>query len=50
MHDVTLLDEARRKTEKIIDVLHEVAPEGYEKPRTYRKKARKEFLTVHTEP
>jgi len=44
-HDVTLLDEARRKTEKIIDTLHEVAPEGYEKPRTYRKKARKEFLT-----
>jgi len=44
-HDVTLLDEARRKTEKMIDALHEVAPEGYEKPRTYRKKARKEFLT-----
>jgi len=44
-HDVTLLDEARRKTEKIIDTLHERAPEGYEKPRTYRKKARKEFLT-----
>jgi len=44
-HDVTLLDEARRKTEKIIDTLHERAPEGHEKPRTYRKKARKEFLT-----
>jgi len=44
-HDVTLLDEARRKTEKIIDTLHEGAPEGYAKPRTYRKKARKEFLT-----
>jgi len=44
-HYVTLLDEARRKTERIIDTLHERAPEGYEKPRTYRKKARKEFLT-----
>ena len=44
-HDVTLLDEARRKTEAIIDVLHETMPEGWEKPRTYRKKARKEFLT-----
>jgi len=44
-HDVTLLDEARRKTEKMIDTLQDVAPEGYEKPRTYRKKARKEFLT-----
>jgi IS5 family transposase len=43
-HDVTLLDEARRKTEQIIDTLHEQAPTGYEKPRTYRKIARKEFL------
>jgi hypothetical protein len=44
-HDVTLLDEARRKTETIIDCLQNYAPEGYEKPRTYRKNARKEFLT-----
>jgi hypothetical protein len=44
-HDVTLLDEARRKSERIIDTLHERALEGYEKPRTYRKTARKEFLT-----
>ncbi len=44
-HDVTLLDEARRKTETIIDCLQNYAPEGYEKPKTYRKKARKEFLT-----
>jgi hypothetical protein len=44
-HDVTLLDEARRKTERIIDCLQNYAPEGYEKPRTYRKKARKEFLS-----
>ena len=44
-HDVTLLDEARRKTGAIIDILHERMPEGWEKPRTYRKKARKEFLS-----
>ena len=43
-NDVSLLDEARRKTEKIIDALHEQAPAGYAKPRTYRTRARKEFL------
>jgi hypothetical protein len=43
-NDVSLLDEARRKTEKIIDALHEKAPAGYAKPRTYRTRARKEFL------
>ncbi len=44
-HDVNLLDEARMKTEHIIDVLHERMPKGWEKPRTYRKVARKKFLT-----
>jgi hypothetical protein len=43
-NDVSLLDEARRKTEKIIDALHEQAPAGYAKPRTYRTQARKAFL------
>jgi hypothetical protein len=43
-NDVSLLDEARRKTEKIIDALHEEAPAGYAKPRTYRTQARKAFL------
>ncbi len=43
-HDVTLLDEARRKTEGIIDTLQKEMPKGWEKPRTYRKVARKEFL------
>lgn len=43
--DVSLLDEARRKTERLIDCLQKYAPCGYEKPRTYRKKARKEFLS-----
>ena len=39
-HDVGLLDEARRKTEGIIDTLLEHAPHEYEKPMTYRKRAR----------
>jgi transposase, IS5 family len=43
-HDVTTLDEARRKTEKIIDRMFEHMPEGSEKPRTYRRIARKKFL------
>jgi IS5 family transposase len=43
-HDVTLLDEARRKTEKIIDTIFEKSDTHGTKPRTYRKKARKEFL------
>ncbi|AEJ18958.1 IS5 family transposase [Gracilinema caldarium] len=42
-HDVTLLDEARRKTEKIIDTLYE-ASELTIKPRTYRKQARIKYL------
>jgi hypothetical protein len=44
-HDVTTLDEARRKTEKIIDTMHKAMPIGSEKPRTYRRLARKKFLT-----
>lgn len=44
-HDVTTLDEARQKTERIIDILHATMPLGSKKPRTYRRKARKEFLT-----
>lgn len=43
-HDVTILDEARRKTEKIIDTLH-AASGNDKKPRTYRKKARIDFLS-----
>jgi hypothetical protein len=41
---VSLLDEARRNTEKVIDLLASGLQEGEQKPRTYRKKARKEFL------
>lgn len=40
--DIELLNEAREKTEEIIDKLHEKA--GGDKPRTYRKKARKDYL------
>lgn len=40
--DVNLLNDAREKTEKIIDELHKQS-EG-KKPRTYRNRARKEFL------
>lgn len=39
--DMSLLDEARVKTEKMIDTLY---PKGVKKPRTYREKARKEFV------
>lgn len=39
--DMSLLDEARRKTEKIIDILYSGCGK---KPRTYRQKARKEFV------
>jgi hypothetical protein len=39
--DMSLLDEARTKTEKMIDAL---CSDGKKKPRTYRKKARKEFV------
>lgn len=39
--DTSLLDEARRSSEKIIDLLH--VPGSGEKPRTYRRRARKEY-------
>lgn len=44
--DIGLLNEAREKTEKIIDELCSMHPEGMSKPRTYRKNARKAFLAV----
>ena len=40
--DTSLLDEARRSSEKIIDLLH--VPGSGEKPRTYRRRARKEYV------
>jgi len=44
--DLKLLNDAREKTERIIDDLHAVIPGKTRKPRTYRKKARRDFLTV----
>ncbi len=41
--DVSLLNEAREKTEQIIDTLHEPFIGKVEKVRTYRRLARKEF-------
>lgn len=41
--DLNLLNEAREITEKIIDFLH---TPGRKKPRTYRQKARKDYLFV----
>jgi IS5 family transposase len=40
--DVSLLNEARENAEKLIDTLHE--PSDGKKPRTYRKRARKDYL------
>lgn len=44
--DLGLLDKAREKTEAIIDILYKEAPTGSRKPRTYRQKARKDYLTI----
>ena len=42
--DISLLNEAREKLEKIIDTLHEPLKGTKKKPRTYRKTARKQYL------
>jgi transposase, IS5 family len=44
--DLGLLNDAREKSEKIIDKLYAHAPEEVTKPRPYRRKARKEFFGV----
>lgn len=44
--DLRLLNEAREKLEAIIDTLHEPYRGQQSKPRTYRKKARKAYLSV----
>lgn len=41
--DASLLNEARESTEKLIDSLH---TRGEQKPRTYRKKAHKDYLAL----
>ena len=40
--DVSLLNEARESAEKLLDILHD--PVDGKKPRTYRKRARKDCL------
>lgn len=44
--DIKLLNAAREKSEKIIDVLHQSRGKGHKKPRSYRIKARKAYLAV----
>jgi len=44
--DLKILNEAREKSEKIIDILHRPHIGKIKKPRTYRKKARKQFLAI----
>jgi len=44
--DLKLLNDAREKTERIIDDLHATMPGKVSKPRTYRKNARRDFLTI----
>ena len=43
--DSKLLNEAREKSETLVDVLHTQCPKGSIKPRTYRKIARKKWLS-----
>jgi len=45
-NDLSLLNEVREKTEKIVDRLHEAEGKRGKKPRTYRKRARKEYLSL----
>ncbi len=44
--NLKLLNEAREKTERIINDLHTAMPGKVRKPRTYREKARRDFLSV----
>jgi hypothetical protein len=43
--DISLVNEAREKSEQIIDALFEPLKGSYSKPRTYRQKARRQFLS-----
>ena len=44
--DLKLLNKAREKSEEIIDILHSPLKGKHKKPRTYRKKARREYLSA----
>lgn len=44
--DVNLLNDAREKSEYLIDILYQIDIHEKKKPRTYRETARKEYLNV----
>ena len=44
--DLKLLNTAREKSEQIIDELHKARGPGHKKPRTYRQRARRQFLAA----
>jgi IS5 family transposase len=44
--DLSLLNEAREKTESFIDILYEPLKGRIDKPRTYRKRARQDYLAT----
>ena len=44
--DLNLLNEAREKTEELIDEMHQHRKDSQPKPRTYRIKAHKNYLKV----
>lgn len=44
--DLGLLNEAREKLDEMIDTLHQTNGNGQRRPRTYRKKARKDYLNI----
>ena len=44
--DLKILNTAREKSEEVIDILHRPLRGKQKKPRTYRKKARKEYLAA----
>ena len=44
--DHRLLNEAREQLDKMIDTLHQTNEKGTRRPRTYRQKARKDYLSL----
>jgi IS5 family transposase len=44
--DIKLLNDAREKSEAIIDTLHKHMPKGTRKPRNYRQRARRDYLAI----
>jgi hypothetical protein len=44
--DIRLLNEAREKLDDMIDVLHKISGKTVKRPRTYRQKARRDYLSL----